>query len=484
MIALTAISSVIVFILTLWISGLAQAGYRVLATVRDSVAIMRDASIDDERREKKLQQSSLQLFRAFFSILIRSALVFLLSLLPIFISSLLGLAEIEDVIRYLSRWDFIIITTVIICACYAVWTRLRPSSTMIFQMNYSTLDRLLHHVAFSAQSIQFTAADIEKKAFSSEFEAVEAEKPIFIASLPRAGTTLLLEVLHRFPSLATHTYRDMPFIMAPLLWSKLNSAFHKPDKLRERAHGDGMVIGYNSPEAFEEIIWRAFWPEKYTDTNIELWDSEDSKGEASSFFVEHIKKIIALRRPDRARDGRYLSKNNANIARLDLISRMFPKAKILIPVRHPVEQAASLLRQHLNFIEMHKNEPFIRRYMADIGHYEFGALHRPIAFPGIDVLIHDRDPLTLNYWLGYWIAAFEYVLERREAAMLISYEVTCSNGRRALAEICLQLEIPEEGMLDTVASIIKVPPPPRGDKVDCDSRLLSHAEELYKALIA
>lgn len=483
MIALTAISSVIVFVFALWISGLVQSGNRVLATVRDSVAIMRDAGLDDERRERKLQKASLQLFSAFFSILIRSALVFLFSLLPILISSLLGLAEIEDVIRYLARWDFIVITTVIIGVCYAGWTRLRPSSTMIFQMNYSTLDRLLHHVAFSTQSIQLAAVDIEKKVFSSNFETVDAEKPIFITSLPRAGTTLLLEVLHRFPSLATHTYRDMPFIMAPLLWSKLSGAFHKPDKLRERAHGDGMVIGYNSPEAFEEIIWRAFWPEKYTDTSIELWGPEDTKIEARSFFVEHMKKIIALRRPDRTRDGRYLSKNNGNIARLDLISRMFPTAKILIPVRHPVEHAASLLRQHLNFIEMHKNEPFIRRYMADIGHYEFGALHRPISFPGLEV-IHDRDPLTLDYWLGYWIAAFEHVFERRNTVMIVSYEITCSAGQREVSNICRQLDIPEEGMLDNAASVFQCPPPPKGDKMDCDSKLLSRAEKLYRSLIA
>ena len=28
----------------------------------------------------------------------------------------------------------------------------------------------------------------------------------------------------------------------------------------ERAHGDGMTIGYDSHEAFEEVLWRAFWP--------------------------------------------------------------------------------------------------------------------------------------------------------------------------------------------------------------------------------
>jgi hypothetical protein len=356
-------------------------------------------------------------------------------------------------------------------------------AAVAFQVNYTALDRLIHRVAFSAPSIQIIAADIEKTTFGPIYDRVEAARPIFITSLPRAGTTVMLEALHRFPSLASHVYRDMPFVMAPVLWSRLSRTFRKRAELRERAHGDGMQVGYDSPEAFEEILWRAFWPEKYGETRIALWDAADSKDEASAFVVEHMKKIIALRRPDRARDGRYISKNNGNIARLDLIGRMFPDAKILVPVRHPLEHAASLLRQHGNFIELHRTEPFVRRYMADLGHYEFGDLHRPIAFPGLDALIADRDPLTINYWLGYWIAAFEHVLERRGSVLIISYEATCAHGRRALAEICKQLEIPDEGMLDTIAALFRAPVCWPGDQAGLDPELRDRAEKIYDALI-
>ncbi len=356
-------------------------------------------------------------------------------------------------------------------------------ATVASQVNYSMLDRFLHRIAFSTPSIQLTAADIEKKVFGAVYGAVKATRPIFVTSLPRAGTTLLLEVLHRFPSIATHTYRDMPFVMAPVFWSRLSSAFRKRAELSERAHGDGMQIGYDSPEAFEEILWRAFWPEKYSETGIALWGVADGKTEAHAFFVEHMKKIIALRRPGRTRDGRYLSKNNVNIARLDLIGCMFPGAKILVPFRHPVRHAASLLRQHRNFIEMHRNEPFIRRYMADLGHYEFGDLHRPIAFPGLDALISDRDPLTIDYWLGYWIAAFEHVLARRNSVILISYESTCANGRNALAEICERLEIAEEGMLDTVAMLFRKPSPRQVDETGLNPELRDRAEELHKIVL-
>jgi hypothetical protein len=353
-----------------------------------------------------------------------------------------------------------------------------------FQVNYSALERLFHRIAFAAPSIQLTAADIEKNVFGKVYNQVEATRPIFITSLPRAGTTIMLEVLHRFPSLATHVYRDMPFVMAPVLWSRLSRTFHKRSELHERVHGDGMQVGYDSPEAFEEILWHAFWPEKYPGTGIALWESIDGKEEARAFFVEHMKKIIVLRRPDRVHDGRYISKNNGNIARLDLIGHMFPDARILIPVRHPIEHAASLLRQHRNFIELHRKEPFSRRYMADLGHYEFGDLHRPIKFPGLDALISGLDPLTIDYWLAYWIAAFEHVLARRDAFILISYEATCAGGRDALARICAQLEIAEEGMLDSAAELFRQPPPAQRDEIVLDPELRDRAEELHKALLA
>jgi hypothetical protein len=395
----------------------------------------------------------------------------------------MGLVEIENVLGYLSRWDVIAITSILMVVGYLISIRLQSSVTPAFKVNYTILDRLLHRIAFSTPTIQLTASDIERSVLSSVYETFNAEKPIFITSLPRAGTTLMLEVLQRFPSLATNTYRDMPFVMAPILWSRFSNAFRQRAESRERAHGDGMQFNYDSPEAFEEILWRAFWPEKYTDVKIALWCADDIKNDACRFFTEHMKKIIALRRPHRMQDGRYISKNNGNIARLDLIDRMFPQAKILVPIRDPLEHAASMLHQHQNFIKMHKDEAFILRYMADLGHYEFGNLHRPFAFPGIDKLLHYRNPLEIDYWLAYWIAAFEYVLCRCDKVTLMSYEAMCADGMLGLSEICTKLEIPDEGVLSKVASVFMGPSPPRCEQFEFNKKLRNRAEELHKLLI-
>ena len=351
---------------------------------------------------------------------------------------------------------------------------------MGFQLNYSALDRCLHRLAFGAPGLQFAAADLESRMLAADFRNVRAERPIFITSLPRAGTTMLLEALHGLAPLASHNYRDMPFVMAPLFWSRFSTAFRQRARLHERAHGDGVAIGFDSPEAFEEILWCAFWPGKYGPGAIALWNEDDRKPEADDFFREHMRKIIALRRPG-ARDGRYLSKNNANIARLDLIKRMFPDAAILVPVRRPLDHAASLLRQHENFLHLHKTQPFVRRYMADIGHFEFGALHRPIAFPGLAELTKGRNPRRLDYWLAYWIAAFDHIAARREQLAVVSYEAACAGGTAAMAAICASLDLSDAP--ETSAPSFRPPAPARAQAGDVDPALRERAEALHETLM-
>jgi hypothetical protein len=196
---------------------------------------------------------------------------------------------------------------------------------------YSRLDRLVHRIAFSAPAVQLAAADLEKH--TRGYKSASADRPIFITSLPRAGTTVLLEAFHQLPGMATHLYRDMPFVMAPILWSTISKGFRKPAKMAERAHKDGLQVGYDSPEAFEEILWRTFWPGKYASGQIGLWTESDRDEEGEAFLRDHIRKIIALRCPDQVAQGRYISKNNGNIARLELIVALFPAGEILVPLR-------------------------------------------------------------------------------------------------------------------------------------------------------
>ena len=343
--------------------------------------------------------------------------------------------------------------------------------------DYSPLDRVVHRLAFSSRTIQLAAADIEQSLYGHLYRDIEINKPVFITSLPRAGTTLLLEILSRIPGFATHCYRDMPFVLAPLLWQKISGNFRKQSNLRERAHGDGMLVGYDSPEAFEEVLWHIFWSHKYKTNCISLWTGEEATTEFRDFMTGHMQKIIALRTSGQAGTTRYLSKNNANIARIDFIRRLIPDAMILVPFRHPIDHAASMLRQHKNFLDRHRNDVFSRKYMQDIGHFEFGHLHRRFSFAGSVT----GNPDQINYWIAYWINAFEYIIMQRDHITLVSYENLCRDGTAAIELLADRLQL-SSPVPDEIASMFKTPPTYRQDTKAYDDRLVERACELYRKL--
>jgi len=127
MIAVTAVSSIGVFILFFWLFGVAKVGTGILTTTRDAINILRDKDLDDLDREKKLQRASLQLGGTFVSISVRSALALATSFLPIWLVSLSGQVTIEDVLVYLLRWDVIVIVTLVVIVIYVISTRVLSS---------------------------------------------------------------------------------------------------------------------------------------------------------------------------------------------------------------------------------------------------------------------------------------------------------------------------------------------------------------------
>ena len=97
-----------------------------MSIAASATAAIRDSELDDEAREKAVQRASLRLIGTFFSILGRSALTLLASFLPIWLVGLTDLAAPEDVISFLSRWDVMVIVTVVVVAGYLVGRRLWP----------------------------------------------------------------------------------------------------------------------------------------------------------------------------------------------------------------------------------------------------------------------------------------------------------------------------------------------------------------------
>jgi len=346
---------------------------------------------------------------------------------------------------------------------------------------YTLVERLVHRLAFASPQVQRAAEDIEMALYRGRVVALPATPPVFVTALPRAGTTLLLEALNEFPEVATHTYRDMPFVMAPLLWAQISRVFQKRAEFRERAHADGMLIGYDSPEAFEEIIWRTFWPSKYHKGRIDIWQADDGDVDAAIFFSEHFKKIRMLRAaaPFRAR---YVSKNNGNIARLAFLPHLFPGGTILVLLRDPVEHACSLWRQHRRFTALQREQKFVAEYMSDIGHYEFGSLHRPYMFPDIENIVETMGPDEPDYWLRYWLAAYRWVTAHAAAVRLVSYEGLCRAPRESLGNLADELGLARGPALEAASARVRGMPPARADAAAFDPALVECARALHADL--
>jgi len=269
--------------------------------------------------------------------------------------------------------------------------------------NYSWLQQKLHKFALSSKFMREAMFDIESSAISTN---QTDDNHVFVSGLARSGTTILLNALYKSDEFASLSYKDMPFVLAPNLWSKL-SLNKKDIDLVERAHGDGIKVSTESPEAFEEVFWMTF-------------------DESDKDTKEKLKNYVQLI-THKYQKKRYLSKNNQNIRRVEFISKIFPDSKILIPFRNPIQHTYSLLSQHKRFIEDSKKDKFISNYMQWVGHTEFGPNYIPIHNKNLCF----EDDMTINHWLEQWYLTYKYCFENlkiNKNVYFICYEQLCNSS--------------------------------------------------------
>ncbi len=433
---LVSVLAVVGFGLGIWATGLIGQSQKAVKGTMAGVSAMVDPDLDDDAKEIAVRRAGLGLIASAFRIFLSFALALMAAALPIFVSDLLGIAARGDVFALMLRLDYIVIVSVVaIVIGEVVRRRMSPkASDKAAQGQYSVGDQSVHIIAFSSPAILRGASWIEDRVIAAP-SVPAADRPIFITSLARGGTTAFLNAMHAMPEVATHLYRDMPFLTAPTLWNRLAGGEKRQVDRHERAHGDGLEIDLDAPEAFEEIIWKMYWPQKYH-SGIDLWRPDhDRMPKAEHFMRHHIDKVVQARRRQKRPDARsYCSKNNANIGRIPFLRAAFPEGKIIIVVRQPTSHAKSLLRQHKNFLRLHAEDAFVQRYMRDIGHFEFGELHKPILFPGF--VAEAYDTMSEDYWLNYWVRAFEYVLQFKNDCSLVFQDDLRANPQATMQRIC------------------------------------------------
>jgi hypothetical protein len=297
--------------------------------------------------------------------------------------------------------------------------------------DYSRLDRFLHYLALEYPFLGELGFDIEKNIFKP---SANGQKALYVTGLARAGTTALMRALYATEQFASLTYDDMPFVLSPNLWGKVSRLNAKQRVMQERAHGDGIQVDFDAPEALEEVFWRFHCGASYIGAHALYPHFVD---------LEIISQLLIYQNLVCKKYGRprYLAKNNNHILRIASLAQQTKGNAYLVVFRNPIAQSRSLLNQHKRFRDA---EDFTKRYMTWLAHHEFGATHRPFQFSESSQI--DGSPDQFDYWLQRWIDAYAYLLpllEKRNGNVIpISYERLCSEPKYWL-EICQRIDLPE-----------------------------------------
>lgn len=329
------------------------------------------------------------------------------------------------------------------------------------QADYSAADRLLHRIALGSVATAEMLHDLERSLYLKDAPADEGGH-VFVTGLARAGTTILLRELHATGVFGSLTYADMPFVLAPNLWARLSGGMRRGFDPVERAHGDGISVNLESPEAFDEAFWRVTRGSSYIREDALLPHRPGPKSVAR--YRDFIR--LVLRRTGKAR---YLAKGNNNILRLDALAAAMPDCTFLLVVREPLDHARSLAAQHRRFAG--EDDAFRRDYMRWLVHHEFGVDHRPFAFPGAPA----GDPDAPDYWLATWLAAYTALDEAAGARgniLVVPHEALCGDDALWPA-ICARIGI-EGGPLREVG-----PPPSSPVAAAAETELGERARALY-----
>lgn len=335
---------------------------------------------------------------------------------------------------------------------------------------YSRRDQLLHRLALEYRYVADLLFDLDQIAVRRSPAGIVQQRHVFIAGLARAGTTMLTQRFHSTRRYRSLTYRDMPFVLAPNLWRRLSRLSPRQTELTERAHGDKVLVGVDSPESLDEVFWRVFSGKEYICADGLRPHTPDQR-----LIEKYVHYVNAILKADGSSD-RYLSKNNNNILRLGAIHRAFPGALILVPFREPLQHACSLFRQHIRFSEIQARRPFALTYMTWLGHHEFGLGHRPFRF---DNSAPERSADTLEYWVHLWCDVYSWIASTMpQSAVFLCYEDFCGD-RKIWGKLAELANVPEIEAVGESTEAVKH----TIDRI-LDKALVQRAEALYSRLQA
>ena len=278
--------------------------------------------------------------------------------------------------------------------------------------------------------------NLETKMLQRRLAGRPVDRPVYICGLPRAGTTITLQMLSEHPDVVTHKYADFLMPYMPYVWNQVFpripvDAMRKPVP---RIHRDRIEVTRDSAEMGEEILWEHFFPHIHDETNYSVLDGTTSNPAFESFYVDHLKKLALVRGRNR-----YISKAIMCVVRMQYLRRIFPDARFLLYVRNPIDHIASMIKQDRIWAEIEKSDPRQIEIIELTGHHEFGP-HQVMANVGNpDELREIRRLFDAGQWgmsrARYWAYVYGFVASQLQAdpelarrVCIVRYEDLCSDS--------------------------------------------------------
>jgi hypothetical protein len=205
----------LVFLCTaLFTSGLSFAKIPFFRFCKSSVSqlnILLDKQTNENEKQIRLIKNLKVLLMDLVSLLTISIILITLSLLPMYVYSLynpglIGDIETSSTYFYLSM----------VSGSLVLFIPRKKAS------NYSDWSKLLHSIILDNYNVSKFLFSVEKRFFFNKNQSKD-DNFVIVTGLARAGTTALTNLFFETGKFHSLSYANMPFLMSPFLWSKINN---------------------------------------------------------------------------------------------------------------------------------------------------------------------------------------------------------------------------------------------------------------------
>jgi hypothetical protein len=292
--------------------------------------------------------------------------------------------------------------------------------------------------------------NLESKMLEGRIAGQVIDRPVYICGLPRAGTTITLQMLSEHPDVVTHKYADFLMPYMPYVWNQVFpripvDAMRKPVP---RIHRDRIEVTRDSAEMGEEILWEHFFPFIHDEKAYSVLDNTTSNPAFERFYADHLRKLALVRGR-----SRYVSKAIMCVVRMKYLQRIFPDARFLLYIRNPIDHVASIIKQDRIWAELERDEPRQIEIIELTGHHEFGP-HQVMANVGNAAALHEIRRLfdagqVVQSRARYWAYVYGFVAKQlqndpqlAQRVCIVRYEDLCSDSLATIDRILEHTGLP------------------------------------------